>query len=69
MDEVGRGTATHDGTAIAWATLVHLHNTNRARTLFATHYHEVSERAERLPSAACCRTHLHVSPQVRVGRN
>ncbi|KAF9283898.1 DNA mismatch repair ATPase msh1 [Mortierella alpina] len=43
MDEVGRGTATLDGCAIAYATLHHLYNTNRCRTLFATHYHELAD--------------------------
>ncbi|KAF9182000.1 DNA mismatch repair ATPase msh1 [Haplosporangium sp. Z 767] len=43
MDEVGRGTATLDGCAIAYATLHHLYNVNKCRTLFATHYHELSD--------------------------
>jgi len=42
LDEIGRGTATWDGLAIAWACLEHLHNKNRCRTLFATHYHELT---------------------------
>lgn len=42
LDEIGRGTATYDGLSIAWATLEHLHEVNRARTLFATHYHELT---------------------------
>ncbi|MBL4806093.1 MAG: DNA mismatch repair protein MutS [Rhodobacteraceae bacterium] len=42
LDEIGRGTATYDGLSIAWATLEHLHNINRCRTLFATHYHELT---------------------------
>ncbi len=42
LDEVGRGTATWDGLAIAWACLEHLHDENRCRTLFATHYHELT---------------------------
>jgi len=42
LDEIGRGTATYDGLSIAWATLEHLHNVNRCRTLFATHYHELT---------------------------
>ena len=67
MDEVGRGTATHDGTAIAWAALAHLHNVNRARTLFATHYHEVAERSEALPAAACQQTRIHFGEQVGHG--
>ncbi|MEP1207130.1 MAG: DNA mismatch repair protein MutS [Rhizobiaceae bacterium] len=42
LDEIGRGTATFDGLSIAWATLEHLHEINRCRTLFATHYHELT---------------------------
>lgn len=45
LDEIGRGTATYDGLSIAWATLEHLHETNRARALFATHYHEMTALA------------------------
>ncbi len=48
LDEIGRGTATYDGLSIAWATLEHLHETNRCRTLFATHYHELTALAARL---------------------
>ncbi len=48
LDEIGRGTATYDGMSIAWATLEHLHETNRCRALFATHYHELTELANRL---------------------
>ena len=54
LDEIGRGTATYDGLSIAWATLEHLHEVNRARTLFATHYHELTALAgtlERLANA------------------
>src|SRR5207248_6053229 len=40
LDEIGRGTATFDGLSIAWAALEHLHEVNRCRTFFATHYHE-----------------------------
>ena len=42
LDEIGRGTATYDGLSIAWATLEHLHDVNRCRALFATHYHEMT---------------------------
>ncbi len=51
LDEVGRGTSTYDGMAIAWAIVEYLHNhpRRRARTLFATHYHELIAMAERLP--------------------
>ncbi|OYX44663.1 MAG: DNA mismatch repair protein MutS [Rhodobacterales bacterium 32-67-9] len=48
LDEIGRGTATYDGLSIAWATLEHLHETNRARALFATHYHEMTALAHKL---------------------
>jgi DNA mismatch repair protein MutS len=53
LDEIGRGTATFDGLSIAWASLEHLHETNRCRTLFATHYHELTALAAKLPSLAC----------------
>jgi DNA mismatch repair protein MutS len=53
LDEIGRGTATFDGLSIAWATLEHLHAVNRCRTLFATHYHELTALAARLDSLAC----------------
>ncbi len=53
LDEIGRGTATYDGLAIAWAAAEHLHGVNRARALFATHYHEMTALSERLTSAAC----------------
>ncbi len=49
LDEVGRGTATFDGLAIAWAVVEHIYTRTRAKTLFATHYHELTELAERLP--------------------
>jgi DNA mismatch repair protein MutS len=49
LDEIGRGTATYDGLSIAWAVLEHLHDANRCRALFATHYHEMTALAERLP--------------------
>jgi DNA mismatch repair protein MutS len=52
LDEIGRGTATFDGLSIAWATLEYLHEVNRCRVLFATHYHELTALAERLPRAA-----------------
>jgi DNA mismatch repair protein MutS len=53
LDEIGRGTATFDGLSIAWATLEHLHDVNRCRTLFATHYHELTALAAKLPALAC----------------
>jgi DNA mismatch repair protein MutS len=57
LDEVGRGTATFDGLSIAWAVVEHLQRTTRARTLFATHYHELTELAELLPAVK----NIHVS--------
>ncbi len=48
LDEIGRGTATYDGLSIAWATLEHLHDVNRCRALFATHYHEMSSLSAKL---------------------
>jgi DNA mismatch repair protein MutS len=52
LDEIGRGTATYDGLAIAWAVAEHLHDVNQSRALFATHYHELAALAERLPGGA-----------------
>lgn len=49
LDEIGRGTATYDGLSIAWATLEHLHQINRCRALFATHYHELTHLTVKLP--------------------
>ena len=49
LDEMGRGTATYDGLALAWATLEYLHSVTRAKTLFATHYHELTALGEELP--------------------
>jgi DNA mismatch repair protein MutS len=49
LDEIGRGTATFDGLSIAWAAIEHLHETNRCRTLFATHYHELTALSAKLP--------------------
>lgn len=52
LDELGRGTATYDGLSIAWAAIEHLHDVNKARALFATHYHELTVLAERLAEVA-----------------
>lgn len=52
MDEVGRGTSTYDGLAIAWSAVEHLHDVNGCRTLFATHYHELTGLADNLAAAA-----------------
>ncbi len=49
LDEVGRGTATFDGLSLAWAIVEHLHEERRPKTLFATHYHELTELASLLP--------------------
>jgi DNA mismatch repair protein MutS len=57
LDEVGRGTATFDGLSIAWAVVEHLQKNTRARTLFATHYHELTELADLLPTVK----NVHVS--------
>ena len=48
LDEIGRGTATYDGLALAWSVVEHIHQHTRAKTLFATHYHELTELAEEL---------------------
>ncbi len=53
LDEIGRGTATFDGLSIAWACVEHLHDINRCRTLFATHYHELTALQARLPNLSC----------------
>jgi DNA mismatch repair protein MutS len=57
LDEVGRGTATFDGLSIAWAVVEHLQKNTRARALFATHYHELTELADLLPTVK----NVHVS--------
>ena len=66
LDEIGRGTSTYDGMAIAWAVAEQLHNDPRlgCRTLFATHYHELVELGERLPHAA----NYHVAAAEEGGR-
>jgi DNA mismatch repair protein MutS len=62
LDEIGRGTATYDGLAIAWAVIEYIHSTSRARTLFATHYHELTE-LDRLESVK----NFHVSVKENAG--
>ena len=57
LDEIGRGTATYDGLSLAWAVIEHIHQRIRARTLFATHYHELTELADQMPGIR----NLHVS--------
>jgi DNA mismatch repair protein MutS len=53
LDEIGRGTATYDGLSIAWAVVEHLHEENRCRSLFATHYHELTVLAAKLERLQC----------------
>ena len=53
LDEIGRGTATYDGLSIAWACVEQLHDVNRSRALFATHYHELTSLAAKLPALEC----------------
>jgi DNA mismatch repair protein MutS len=53
LDEIGRGTATYDGLSIAWAAVEHLHENNRCRALFATHYHELTVLDAKLTDLAC----------------
>ncbi len=53
LDEIGRGTATFDGLSIAWAVVEYLHNINKSRGLFATHYHEITALADQLENLTC----------------
>ncbi len=53
LDEIGRGTATFDGLSIAWACVEHLHEINKCRALFATHYHELTALTAKLPALSC----------------
>src|SRR5207248_1788124 len=57
LDEIGRGTSTYDGLSLAWAVVEHVHDHIKAKTLFATHYHELTELAEQLDGVR----NLHVS--------
>jgi DNA mismatch repair protein MutS len=62
LDEMGRGTATFDGLSLAWATVEYLHAETCARTLFATHYHELTMLAEKLPRVRNLRVGVKESP-------
>jgi len=62
LDEMGRGTATFDGLSLAWATVEYLHAEIGARTLFATHYHELTMLAEKLPRVRNLRVGVKESP-------
>ncbi len=53
LDEIGRGTATFDGLSIAWACVEYLHECNKCRSLFATHYHELTGLQAKLPALSC----------------
>ncbi|NRA73666.1 MAG: DNA mismatch repair protein MutS [Rickettsiales bacterium] len=53
LDEVGRGTSTYDGIAIAWSCLEYIHNNKKTRTLFSTHYHELVELSAKLNNLKC----------------
>lgn len=53
LDEIGRGTATFDGLSIAWGTIEHLHDLNKSRGLFATHYHELTDLENSLDNLSC----------------
>ena len=63
LDEIGRGTSTYDGLALAWAVIEHLHARVRAKTLFATHYHELTELAAQLSGVK----NFHVSVRESTG--
>ena len=63
LDEMGRGTATYDGLALAWAAVEYIHARTRAKSLFATHYHELTELADHLPGVK----NYHVSVKEAAG--
>jgi len=59
LDEIGRGTSTYDGVSLAWGITEYLHDRVGCRTLFATHYHELAQLAERLPGLRNCNVLVH----------
>ena len=63
LDEMGRGTATYDGLSLAWASVEHLHDRIRARTLFATHYHELTLLDDKLKHLKNLRVACRETPQ------
>jgi DNA mismatch repair protein MutS len=62
LDEIGRGTSTYDGVSLAWAITEHLHDEVGSRTLFATHYHELAQLAERLGGLRNFNALVHEGP-------
>src|SRR5579883_77308 len=62
LDEIGRGTSTYDGVSLAWGITEYLHDRIACRTLFATHYHELAQLAERLPGLRNCNVLVHEEP-------
>jgi DNA mismatch repair protein MutS len=62
LDEIGRGTSTYDGVSLAWAITEYLHERNGCRALFATHYHELAELADRLPNLRNFNVLVHEGP-------
>ncbi len=63
LDEIGRGTSTYDGVSIAWAVTEHLHDRIGCRTMFATHYHELTQLPELLPHARNCNVAVRETAQ------